>query len=368
MKKTIYLLVSFAFLGFYACVDNEVKPSEHQPNLPETAYRYSDVNIPEFVDFNGQNNLNPDNPKITDKGATLGRVLFYDNKLSINNKVSCGSCHLQSKAFADDKDFSIGFEGKLTERNSIAIINPSLCKNLFWDSRASSALDLTLKPVQNHIEMGMEDMDFLATKLSKVDYYPDLFKDAYGSTEITPQKISDAVAQFLCSMTTFNSKFDKARSQNFNSFTALERKGQQLFNSTKLKCATCHSGITFNAELSTSSYSSPDVKGTTNIGLDRKSKDEGKKDGEFRIPSLRNIALTAPYMHDGRFKTLEEVIDHYSKNIKFNENLDMKLRNGDTALKMNISDDEKVALVAFLKTLTDDTYINDPKFSDPFEK
>ena len=158
--------------------------------------------------------------------------MFYDTKLSINNKVSCGSCHLQSKAFADDKAFSEGFEGRLTERNSIAILNPAYCNNLFWDSRASSALHLALQPVQNHIEMGIEDMDFLAKKLSKVDYYDNLFKKAYGSTEITPQKVSDAVAQFLCSMTTFNSKFDQGLENNFNTFTTLERKGKVLFNSS----------------------------------------------------------------------------------------------------------------------------------------
>lgn len=294
--------------------------------------------------------------------------MFYDTKLSINNKVSCGSCHLQSKAFADDKAFSEGFEGRLTERNSIAILNPAYCNNLFWDSRASSALHLALQPVQNHIEMGIEDMDFLAKKLSKVDYYDNLFKKAYGSTEITPQKVSDAVAQFLCSMTTFNSKFDQGLENNFNTFTTLERKGKELFNSSTLKCASCHSGLTFNAEVPNSSYSQPDVKGATNIGLDRQSQDKGKEDGKFRIPSLRNVELTGPYMHDGRFTTLEEVIDHYSKKIEYSEHLDQKFKNGNKAVKFNISDDDKLALVAFLKTLTDDTYISDPKFSDPFAK
>ncbi len=367
MKKLILLL--FIAGGFFACDSNTVEPTDVQPSLPETAYNYSDLKVPTQDQFSFQElQANSANPKVTDDGATLGRVLFYDNKLSINNKVSCGSCHLQSKAFADNKDFSEGFEGRLTERNSIAIINPNYCQNLFWDSRAGSALDLTLKPVQNHIEMGIEDLDFLAKKLSKVDYYKDLFQKAYGSNEVTPQKLSDAVAQFLCSMTTFDSKFDRGVNSNFSNFTALERKGEQLFNSSELKCASCHSGITFNAELNTSSYSQPDVKGATNIGLDRKSKDKGKEDGKFRIPSLRNVELTGPYMHDGRLKTLEEVIDHYSNKIQYSEHLDIKFKNGNKAVKLNISDDDKAALVAFLKTLTDETYISDPKYSDPFVK
>lgn len=373
MKKTIYIL-SFLAFGIFSCAPNitTITPSEQQPTLPETVYNYSDLKLPVLQNFQTNFNQQDDeNPSVTDHGATLGRVLFYDNKLSINDKVSCGSCHLQSKAFADEEAFSVGFEGKLTERNSIAILNPGFCDNLFWDSRASSALDLTLKPVQNHIEMGIEDLDFLASKLAKVDYYQKLFKNAYNSSEVTPEKISDAVAQFLCSMTTFDSKFDRAKAEfnNFSSLSTLEKTGKKLFEGFKFKCSSCHSGDTFSAESQNSGYSSPDVKGATNIGLDRRSEDQGKENGAFRIPSLRNIELTSPYMHDGRFNTLEEVIDHYSKGIVFSENLDPKFKSSNnSALQMNINDFEKTALIAFLKTLTDETFISDPKFSDPFEK
>jgi len=359
--SAVFLLFIFSACAPEATTGEDVK-------LDQTEYDYSIVvphSAKDELSNYFSNSADNNNPTVTNEGAALGRVLFYDTKLSINNEVSCGSCHDQSLAFADGKKLTEGFNGQLTVRNSKAITNPYFSNNLFWDGRASDVLNLTLQPVSNHIEMGMEDMDFLAKKLSNIAYYKDLFKKAYNSSEITSDKISDAMAQFLCSMTTFESKYDEGLKTNFSNFTALEKQGKQIFESSKYLCQGCHSGITFDAENQFSYYGGPQ-NGATNIGLPL-TRDKGIDDeGRFRIPSLRNIAKTAPYMHDGRFATLEEVIDHYSKGIETQEMLDPKLKSGNQAKKFNISDDEKAALVAFMKTLTDEKFLTDPKYSNPF--
>lgn len=314
------------------------------------------------------------NPVITNDGATLGRVLFYDKKMSINNATACASCHHQENAFADPTAGSVGFGGKVTPRNSMAIVNVALNQNLFWDSRVQSAKELTLKPVQNHIEMGMEDLDVLVEKLSKTDYYPALFSKAFGDDIITEERISNALAQFLCSMVSMDSKFDN-QFQSTSALNELEQLGQGLFFSERTKCFKCHSGQNFAADDRPGGEYGGDSfggdggpKGTANTGLDAVTSDPGFENGQFRIPSLRNIALTAPYMHDGRFKTLEEVVDFYDHGVKAHPNLDKKLVGNDgEPVRLNLTPIEKKALVAFLGTLTDQSLMNDAKFSSPFK-
>ncbi len=333
----------------------------------------NDFDFENGVPVNNNNSLN-----ITPWGATLGRVLFYDKKLSLNNTVACGSCHHQDKAFADGKQFSTGFEGRVTTRNSMAIVNPILQNNLFWDSRSKSIHDLSLKPVVNHVEMGMEDLDLLVSKLEATDYYKSLFLKAYGSEEITSEKIAKSLSQFVGSITTNRSRFDKGQNDNMASFTSLEKMGMEIFNSEQGKCASCHGGGNMAAQdgpndpygggSGTFGTSTEDLQGATNIGLELDYSDEGVKDGRFRIPSLRNIALTGPYMHDGRFQTLDQVIDHYTNGIKPHKNLDVKFTDGHGNLKrLNLNSIEKAAIIAFLKTLTDTEMIKDPKYSDPFK-
>jgi cytochrome c peroxidase len=384
-------LVVLAAIFILSCKSDIVDTSQTSlsPKLPDDTYHYSSLQLPDGLgqagtftdfDFDFPPDINVGGPfidptfnggsflEITDAGATLGRVLFYDKQLSISNTISCGSCHIQSKAFADGKKFSSGFEGKLTERNSMAILNPISQNNLFWDSRSFSIVDLSLKPVQNHIEMGMENLDFLVEKLGKAEYYPALFQEAFGSTEVTEERISKAIAQFVGSITTANSRFDKGQ------LSELELLGHQVFNSNKAMCNQCHGGSNFAAQdgpfdpYGGGSGTGLDLKGTTNIGLDLVAVDNGKENGSFKIPSLRNIALTGPYMHDGRFETLEEVIDHYSHNIKPHANLDEKFMNADGSVKrLNLTNIEKTALIAFLKSLTDEELLTNPKYSDPFQ-
>jgi cytochrome c peroxidase len=313
--------------------------------------------------------INHQNPEVTNAGATLGRVLFYDPQLSLNNAVACASCHKQEIAFSDDAAGSKGFGGKVTPRNSMSIVNPALNNNLFWDSRSSSVADLVSKPIQNHIEMGMENMSDLVNKLQKVDYYPDLFLQAFGNSQITEPAITNALAQFVCSMSSADSKFDHGQTNNFANYSSLEKLGQQLFFSTKTNCSQCHAGANFAApDFPGGGYSQPTVKGTANVGLDLVYTDQGKSDGQFRIPSLRNIALTAPYMHDGRFNSLMEVVEHYNSGIKLHNKLDVKLKDANGhPQRLNLDEIEKRALVAFLGTLTDEVLTKDEKFSNPFK-
>ncbi|MEY3716566.1 MAG: hypothetical protein RL285_441 [Bacteroidota bacterium] len=301
--------------------------------------------------------------------ATLGRVLFYDKRMSLNNTVSCGSCHHQAIGFSDRMPVSVGFGGKTTKRNSMSINNPVQFNNLFWDSRAQSTMDLSLRPVFDHIEMGMESDEMLEKKLAATDFYGPLFNQAFGTPEITRRKISLAITHFLSSMVSMNSKSDMVEANSGQvQFSMLEKMGRDLFFSERTGCFKCHSGSNFSApDDPGGAYGAPTVAGTANVGLDKTYADNGKGNGKFRIPSLRNIELSAPYMHDGRFNTLEAVVDHYSHGIQAHPHLDANLKdkNGQPK-KMNFTQEEKDALVAFLRTLTDPVFTKDPKYSDPF--
>jgi len=301
--------------------------------------------------------------------ATLGRVLFYDGKLSKNNATACASCHLQEKAFSDGSVFSTGFGGDQTTRNSLSFQNLSLGNNFFWDSRQRTLQDLIGEPIVNHIEMGIEDLPDLMRKLGETDYYPELFEKAYGTSTITEEKFTKAISQFLASITTTNSAYDRAIQNDFEEFSSLEKLGMAIFYSDKALCGSCHTGANFAAPDAIDQYYNPS-RGTTNIGLDLDYADEGRIDGfggEFKIPSLRNIALTAPYMHDGRYETLREVLDHYNTGIKPHPNLDFKLLDNGVPIKMGLSSLELDALEAFLQTLTDTDLTTNPAYSNPFE-
>lgn len=316
----------------------------------------------------------------------LGRVLFYDRSMSVNNSVSCSSCHKQVFGFADNVAFSRGFDNELTLRNSMPIQNlgntfgiigftgvgddrfaPGFGQRLFWDGREQDLNKMVLRPILNHIEMGISDTEELAKKLKTIPYYAPLFKKAYDSEEITSEKIADALSWFVRSITTNNTKLDKVRMGHAR-LSALELNGQALFFE-KYDCNSCHQVETPNGyALFGGEFA--------NIGLNDEYADNGLSKtssqstdaGKFKIPSLRNVSLTAPYMHDGRFATLDEVMEHYSDKISSHLNLDPRLRdeNGQ-ARKMNISESEKKAIIAFIHTLTDFDAVTDPKFANPFK-
>ena len=352
------MLLAVVFLE--SCETTDLPYREDALQLPSTTYDYKALNVAD--------NFRVDTPKldyVTNDGATLGRVLFYDRKLSVNNKVACSSCHHQELAFSDGKVQSEGFTDQKTRRNAMTIVNTLNESTFFWDSRSTDLTDMVLMPVRDHVEMGLEELGDLETKLKATSYYPELFNAAFGSNEINQDKIADALEQFLNSMVTANSRFDEGQSSgNFDNFNQDQIAGLNLFWGDAM-CGSCHAGTDFRGSWG---------EDWANIGLDMVYTDNGlgetqgtASNGVFKVPSLRNIELTAPYMHDGRFQTLEEVVEHYSDNIQMHENLDWRLRSGNgEALRLNLNQIEKRQLVAFLKTLTDHQFINDEKFSDPF--
>lgn len=318
---------------------------------------------------------------VDNKFATIGRVLFYDTRLSVNNEVSCASCHDQKKAFADGFTFSEGVNNLKTDRNSLALAAaPSFdsydgddqtggSKSLIfgWDNSKANLFDVMETALTKSNEMGNQSIREIAQRLENDPVYQILTKHLNGQETMDEHLMMFALESFINSITAFDTKFDKAfvnnpsiqTFDNFPNFTAAENKGKELFNQN---CANCHSerhDFLFQP--------------TANNGLDQVYEDKGvgafegpDLNGHFKIPFLRNVALTAPYMHDGRFETLEEVINHYSEGIADHSNLSQILREGDKPRHMNFSDSEKASLIAYLNTLTDDTVLEDEKFSDPW--
>ncbi|HFA49025.1 MAG TPA: cytochrome-c peroxidase [Bacteroidetes bacterium] len=347
MKKNTFQIATFFILTVivFGCQkETPVIKEVVVPTLPETPYNYRAINGPVSDSYVQQ---------INNEMATLGRVLFYDRHLSQNNSTSCGSCHLQQFAFADGKRFSDGLNGKKTTRNSMAISNMIMQTSFFWDSRATKLERQVMMPIENHIEMGVENLGVLPDKLANLEYYKELFKNSFGTEDITESRISRALAMFLKSMISVGSKFDQGAFQNHENLNLKEQLGLELFRG-KAKCWTCHSTSIFTGW------------GVQNIGLDLVYDDKGWSSGRFKIPSLKNIALTAPYMHDGRFETLEEVVNHYNEGVKPHPSLSWRLRNSSGPQRLNLSDFEKSNLVAFLESLTDYEYITDPRYSNPF--
>ncbi len=353
------------------------------PNLPATPFDYSFANarvpahIRDFINSHADVDNMPVSNVVSNHGATLGRVLFYDKALSVNNTIACASCHHQDKAFTDGVDFSKGFNAGITRRNSMPIINVRFFKEakMFWDLRAPNLEAQSLAPITDPIEMGMPSIPALETKLRGLTYYPNLFKNAFGSTDITGDRIAKALSQFMRSIVSFNSKYDQGLDNNFANFTAQELAGKQLL--TRLNCVECHSDLNNVAAKKDPTFIVVENSGVNtgfgaNNALDVNYTDNGigertglpKDLGTFKMPTLRNVALTAPYMHDGRFQTLEQVIDHYHNGAKNHPNRGIQIPNGGYTF---LTAADKVAIVAFLKTLTDQSLVTDVKFSDPFK-
>ncbi len=358
----------FALLLMLSWSESSLAQSPGVPTLPTTNadyVAYAVDNLPSYfqpgTDVGDANNTPADNP-ITNAGATLGRALFYDQRLSHNDSTSCASCHLQENGFSDPDQLSVGFEGGLTGRHSMGLSNAALYERgrFFWDERAATLEDQVLGPIQDTVEMG-SDLDQLRDELAATEFYPALFGEAFGSPEVTNDKIADALAQFVRSMASYQSKYDEARDRGEvgtpgyrSALTSLERQGSAIFHGAG-RCSTCHES---DAQI---------VDAPRNIGLEAdNSADEGAGDGRFKVPSLRNVAVREGYMHDGRFATLEEVIDFYSTDVQDNPDLSVGLLLGGQPIQFNFTPIEKAALIAFLGTLTDETFLGSDLFSDPF--
>jgi cytochrome c peroxidase len=301
-----------------------------------------------------------DNP-LTGEGVALGGKLFFDRRLSSNDRLSCAACHRPNDALSDPRRFSRGVNGAIGTRNAPALENLAWKSSFFWDGRSPTLRDQVLQPIQNPVEMHDTLADVVA-KVSADNNYPHLFAAAFGSPEITPDKIARALEQFLLVQVSFDSKYDRVMNGRTN-FTAQEQRGFELFNTEYdpyhgqygADCFHCHGGPLFQSQ------------NFANNGLDSVFYDMGRykvtqragDGGKFSVPSLRNVAVTAPYMHDGRFRTLDEAVEHYCTGMKRSATLDPNLaKHPDGGVPLNA--DDKRALVAFLKTLTDEKFFRPP--------
>jgi len=349
----------------------------------DNLFNYENQVIPNYITRN--NGLG--NP-ITDEAATLGRVLFYDVNLSVNNTVSCATCHIQEHAFGDSELSSNGVNG-LTTRHSMRLVNVKFSNEskFFWDERALSLETQTTMPIKDHGEMGFSgengDLSFddLLNKLRTIGYYNELFSFAFGSNEITEYKIQIALSQFVRSIQSFDSKYDEGRllapndGSPFANFTPQENLGKNLFlappqfnaNGSRIGggigCAGCHIPPEFSIDPNSLNNGVIGVIGNpSEIDLNN-----------TKSPSLRNLFapdgnLNGPFMHNGVFANLQQVITHYNNIIIFpgNTNIDPKLTPQGIPQQLNMTTDEINSVIAFLRTLTGENIYNDSKWSNPF--
>lgn len=320
-----------------------------------------------------QNNAPPGNP-VTDRGATLGRVLFHDRQLSINGAISCASCHQRANGFTDAARLSVGFNTiSRTDAHSMRLVNSRFYTpgSAFWDRRTATLEAQATEPIQNAVEMGFDaangGMRALITRMNGLRYYPELFRFVYGDTVITEDRMQRALAQYVRSIVSADSRFDQgfARAYNpalpdrglnapFANLTAEENRGKALFITPPQQggggCIACHTAPTF--ALTANSRSN---------GLD------ANETRTFKTPSLKSVAATGPYMHDGRLATLEQVVEHYASGIQNGPALDNRLRGpGGAPQRLPLTIADKAALVAFMRTLTDTVVAANTKFATPF--
>lgn len=370
MKKGLPKIITILGLGFIL-----VSGTIDLDNL----FNYANQNIPNYINKDNT----PGNNAIDDKIATLGRVLFYDKNLSDNNSIACANCHQQAFAFSDPLTTSVGLNGGNTGRHSMRLINSRFAEEarFFWDERANTLEDQVTQPIQDHVEMGFSgtngqpDMNDLILRLEGIDYYETLFEFAFGDNTITEDRMQLALAQFVRSIQSFDSRFDDGLTlvngnlnANFPNFTTQENQGKQLFlappNANGAGCAGCHRPPEFDIDPNSRNNGIISIANSSGIDLTN-----------TRSPTLRdlvnpNSSLNGPLMHDGSLSSLLEVINHYNT-IPVdpeNTNLDNRLnRPGPGAQNLNLTANEKNALEAFLRTLTGiDVYTN-PIWSDPFD-
>lgn len=343
MSKFSLGLFILIVINFSSCkIDSKVKPVIDDDDITLTWPDYFPAPIYNFEE----------NPR-TKEGFILGKKLFYDPILSRDNTISCGSCHQQFVAFAHaDHKVSHGIENKLGVRNSPALFNLMWQKEFFWDGGSKHIEVQPIGPITNPVEMD-ETLEKVIYKLNQREEYRSLFKAAFKTDSITSQLMLKAIVQFMGSFISANSRYDKYLKDPVNNpFTADEKSGLDIFQS---KCSGCHTPPLFTDN----SY--------RNNGLDQTFLDSGRfritnfnsDMGKFKVPSLRNIELTYPYMHDGRFETLEKVLLHYSDSVKQSPTLDASLSNG-----ISLTSTEKSQLISFLKTLTDRDFIKDTRFKE----
>ncbi len=359
MKKILY---AFILASLFAACDPK-DPVETPVSYDPTPYA---LNIGDFP--------TPDLPadnKPTVAGVQLGRMLFYEKMLSKDGSQACADCHKQQDAFSDIRRFSIGVELLPGKRQAMAVMNLAWHANgMFWDGRAPHVRDQALKPIQDPLEMN-ETLPNVVAKLSADKDYTDQFIRAFGDPTVTSERVGLALEQFMFTMVSCNAKYDRVlRGQA--TLTASEQRGKDLFFSEfdpfgsekGAECFHCHAGHNF----------SNDEFMNNGLDTDTGQVDEGRQKvtgdpadhGKFKVPSLRNVARTAPYMHDGRFATLEEVIEHYDHGVRPSATVDPLMQYNLQPGGLQLTAQDKTDLIAFLHTLTDETFLNEPAFKSPF--
>lgn len=365
--KFSFFIVLFC-VGIQACNNDDggLQTGEEGTDVAEYDGTAHTLNIGDFE----QPPIAPDN-KLTVQGVKLGRMLFYEKRLSKDGSMSCASCHRQEHAFTDTSKFSEGVRGELGGRQAMAVFNMAWNGNeFFWDGRSHLLRDQSLKPIEDSLEMD-EKLENVIVKLKNDKLYTDQFTRAFGTDEINEQKMALALEQFMNSIVSVDSKYDR-----FLNGTAVldsnEERGRMLFISeynpsfpnSGADCQHCHSGRNFENDkyLNNGLDSDANMQDDGRMKVTQNASDKGK----FKVTSLRNVEVTYPYMHDGRFKTLEEVVDHYNTGMVNSSTIDpaliYPLNNGG----LQLTAEDKRDLVAFLKTLTDEVLLTDPQYSDPF--
>jgi len=372
MKYASLLLCSILFLSM-SCNDDEVivEPGD----LVDIPYDPTPYNIVQPTDFPIMD-IPADNP-MTQEGFELGRRLFYDVRLSKDNSMSCASCHLPEMSFTDGTAFSTGVDGEQTRRSSMSLVNVGYFSDgLFWDGRAASLEEQALLPVTDAIEL-INTWTVVEDMMKADAEYPTMFRKAFGiedTSDIDSLLAAKAISQFERALISYNSKYDKwVIERDFSyEFTDSESRGQEMYfdlgsepggsGLPDAQCFHCHEGVLFtNGQFFNNGLDDyPTLEDYPDKGLGEVTGMVADY-GTFKTPTLRNIELTAPYMHDGRFNTLEEVIDQYNSGVHFATNLGSDLRD-----PLNLNESQKEDLLNFLKTLTDIEFTENPAFQDPF--
>ena len=359
MKKivfSVFLLTSLVL----ACKKEPTEPPAVFDPTPYTV-NFRDFPDPQFASAN----------QPTNAGVLLGRMLFYEKALSKDGTQSCADCHRQQHAFSDSLQFSIGVEQMPGKRQAMAVMNLAWHKNgMFWDGRSASVHEQALKPIQDPLEMN-ETLPNVVSKLQAEKKYRDQFVRAFGNDSITPEKIGLAIEQFEFVMISNNSKYDQWK-RGTATLTDAEERGRKLFftefdplgQHKGAECFHCHAGFNFTNNKYMNNALDPEV-GQTDIGRQKITNDPADK-AKFKTPSLRNIAQSAPYMHDGRFQTLEQVVDHYNSGAKDSPTVEFLMQYNLQPGGLQLTAQDKSDLVAFLKTLTDPEFLNNPAYQKTF--
>jgi len=383
-------LLSLVFNG-YGCKKNTADTTSFTAIKEKFGTRIDPANLANYANQGKPAYITKDNTgsnTITNAKATLGRVLFYDKQLSINNTVACGSCHIQKFAFGDTALASLGVENGRTARHSMRLINARFSNEakFFWDERAATLEEQSTKPIQDHAEMGFSGQNgrpgisTMLAKIQGINYYNELFKFVYGNTTVTEARLQECLSQFVRSIQSFDSRYDIGRAQTpqdqqpFTNYTQQENLGKNLFLIPPqfdpqgvrvgggLGCAGCHAPPEFSIDPNSGNNGIVGVLNGTGIDINN-----------TKAPTLRDLVgvsgnLNGPLMHTGVIKTLQAVIGHYGQIVQApgNTRLDQRLRPNGFGQNLNLNQQEVDAVIAFLKTLSGTAVYTDEKWSDPF--